>query len=269
MHKTAAHLSLRFYPGLFLACLAGCSTNPVTGRDQIVSVPAAQVHADIGFALSTGARRLVLPQPCGPTCRDEDTLAKFIVRVALVSAELEIAARALSPDALGRIESFRVAVDPELGVATGSSAGGRIALGSGISQLEPTDDVIAFLIAREMAHVIARHDEEDSGARIFASALTTVIPGFSLVVKFLASALGGGALMQTWAAEQRREADDIAVALLERTGRSAAVVAESLAAGLKHDRLPGGEWSARYSESAARVALLAELPPRYADFDDE
>ncbi len=172
MHKTAAYLSFRFFPWLFLAGLAGCSTNPVTGRDQIVSVPAAQVHADIGFA------------------------------------------------------------------------------------------------TREMAHVIARHDEEDSGVRIVSSALRTVIPGFSLVVKFLASALGGGALMQTWAAEQRREADDIAVALLERTGRSAAVVAKSLAAGLKHVRLPGGEWSARYSESAARVALLAEMPPRYADFED-
>ena len=81
MHKTAAHLSFRFFLWLFLACLAGCATNPVTGRDQIVSVPAAQVHADIGFALSTGARRIVLPQPCGQTCRDEDTLAKFIARV--------------------------------------------------------------------------------------------------------------------------------------------------------------------------------------------
>lgn len=240
----------------------------MTGRDQIVAVPAAQAHADIGFAISNSARRISLAKPCRESCKDDDLLTSFILRVALVSAELETAARSLSPDAMSRIGSFVVSVDPELGVATGSSAGGRIALGAAIAQLEPADDAIAFLIGREMAHVIARHDEEDSGARIFSSALTTFIPGFSVVVKLLASTLGGGALMRSWAAEQRREADEIAVALLERAGRSTATVAQSLAATLKHAKLPEGEWATRYSESAARVALLAELPPRYADFGD-
>ena len=248
--------------------LAGCATNPVTGREQIVAVPAAQVHADIAFVLSSGARRITSALPCWPSCRDEELLAKFTAQVERVSAELETAARSLAPDAFTRIESFRVSVQAELGIATGSSASGRIALGSGLAHLEPADDVTAFLVAREMAHVIARHDEEDSGARIFSSALTTLVPGFSLVVKFLASAVGGGALMRTWAAEQRREADDIAVALLERAGRSAASVARSLAEGLKEDRVPNGDWATRFAESAARVALLAELPPRYADFGD-
>jgi Zn-dependent protease with chaperone function len=253
---------------LVLALLAGCSTNPVTGRDQIVAVPAAQAHADIGFALSNGARRISLAAPCGQACPDEDRLARFALQAALVTAELENAARGLSPEAMSRIESFLVRVEPELGFATGSSASGRIALGSAIARLEPADDVIAFLVAREMAHVIARHDEEDSGARIFSSALTTFIPGFSLVARFLASTLGGGALTRSWAAEQRREADEIAVALLERAGRPAATVAESLATGLRLDRLPEGEWATRYAESAARVAALAELPPRYADAGD-
>jgi peptidase M48-like protein len=254
--------------GFSLAMLAGCSTNPVTGRDQIVAIPAAQAHAEIGFALSSGARRISLATPCADACRDEDRLARFTLQAALVSAELENAARSLSPDALKRIGSFLVSVEPALGFATGSSASGRIALGSAIAQLEPTDDVIAFLVAREMAHVIARHDEEDSGAKIFSSALTTFIPGFSVVVKFLASTLGGGALARSWAAEQRREADEIALALLERAGRSAATVAQSLATGLKQDKLPEGEWATRYAESAARVAVLAELPPRYADLGD-
>lgn len=253
---------------LFLVLLAGCSTNPVTGRDQIVAVPAAQAHADLGFALSSGARRISVEKPCVQPCRDEDLLARFTLQVALISAELENAARSLSPEAMNRIESFQVSVEPTLGVASGSSASGRIALGSAIAQFEPAEDVIAFLVAREMAHVIARHDEEDSGARIFSSALTTFIPGFSLVVKFLASALGGGALMGSWAADQRREADEIALALLERTGRTATAVAQSLASGLKQDKLPDGQWATRYAESVARIALLAELPPRYADFGD-
>jgi hypothetical protein len=253
---------------LLSSLLAGCSTNPVTGRDQFVAFPALQAHADIGYALSTGAKRIALARACDPLCTDEELLASFTSQTKRIGAELEAAAKGLSPELFSRIPSFEIGVDAGLGVATGSSAGGRISLGSGLSRLEPADDVTAFLIAREMAHVIARHDEEDSGARMFSSVITTLVPGFSLVVRLLASTLGSGALMSSWATEQRREADDIAMALLERSGRPAQVVARSLDTGIRKDRLPEGTWAARYAESAARVALLAELPPRYADFGD-
>ena len=65
-----------------------------------------------------------------------------------------------------------------------------------------------------MARVIARHDEEDSGARIVFSALTALLP-FTLIARVIASALGSGALMGSWAEQQRREADEIALALLD------------------------------------------------------
>jgi hypothetical protein len=183
-----------------------------------------------------------------------------------MGAELDLAARAMSPDLFERIEAFNVGVDPDLGISTGSSARGRIALGKGIASLAPEDDVIAFLVAREMAHVIARHDEEDSGARIVFSALTTLLP-VTLIVRVIASTLGSGALMGSWAEQQRREADEIALALLVRAGRSPSSVSRALAGGLRKDLLPEGDWSARYLESAARVAVAAAQEPKVADFD--
>ena len=247
--------------------LAGCSTNPVTGRDQFIALPAVQAHANIGFALSAGARRMA-GQPCEAGCGDVDLLVQFSGQVQRIGADLAAAARGMSPERIERSDAFRISIDPDLGFATGSAADGRIALGSALARLEPADDVTAFVIAREMAHVIARHDEEDSGVRMFSSALSTFLPGYTLITKFLASTFGSGVLVRSWAGEQRREADEIAVALLDRSGRPASRVAQSLAAGLRTDILPEGDWATRYAESAVRVALLAQLPPRYAAFGD-
>lgn len=253
-----------FAVALPLAVLWGCATNPVTGRDQIVALPAVQAHADLAFALSSGAQRAAAREPCGEACRG--LRLRFSTQVERIGAELQVAARSMSPESFQRMESFSIGVDPDLGMSTGSSAGGRIMLGEGIAGLEPAEEVIAFLIAREMAHVIARHDEEDSGARIVFSALTTLLP-FTLIARIIASTLGSGALVGSWAEEQRREADEIAVALLVRTGRSPVEVAQALDTGIRKDLLPEGEWAARYLESASRVTASAGTGPKYADFN--
>lgn len=70
--------------------------------------------------------------------------------------------------------------------------------------------------------------------------------------------------MNTWAQQQRREADEIALSLLERSRRSARVVALNLRIGLIHGRLPKGEWRARFDESSERVALAAKVAPMVA-----
>ncbi len=248
-----------------LILLAGCSTNPVTGRDQIVGMPAAQAHADISRAISSRAQRFSSPDACDHACRTQEKL--FEAQVERLGAQLQAAARNMSPELFERVSAFEISVDDSSGLTTGSSVGGRISLGSGIGRLEPADDVTAFLIAREMAHVIARHDEEDSGARILFSAVTALLP-VAMIARLLASAVGSNALMSTWAEQQRREADEIALALLVRTGRSVASVAKSLATGLKVDLLSEGDWATRFKESAQRVAQVAQSAPQYADFDN-
>jgi Zn-dependent protease with chaperone function len=218
-----------------LALLCACSTHPLTGRGQILALPAVQgAYADATFALATA-----LPS-CEHDCGRPQDLAEFAGRASAIGADLEIAAREVAPQLFARIAGFRIEVNEGLGMGTGSTTGGRIALGSGLAALQPTDTVIAFLVAREMAHVIARHAEENSGASIVLSALGLLVPGFHLVLRWVATAVGSGALRSSWAAQQQREADEIAVTLLELSGVPVL----------------------GYADSAQRVALIAASGPR-------
>lgn len=254
---------------LGLALLAGCSTHPITGRDQILALSAVQVaYADIDFAVSAIAQHIVAAPSCAQDCGGAEDPARFAGRVKTIGAQLEASARDMSPELFGRIDRFEIEVNDSLGVGTGSSARGRIVLGSGLAGLEPTDTVIAFLIAREMAHVIARHAEENSGASLVFSALSMLLPGINVIVRLVATTLGSGVLKESWATQQRREANEIAIALLERTGLSTLSIALGLESGVKRARLPDNEWGARYLESTRRVALIAASPPRYAGFGD-
>lgn len=248
-----------------VALLSGCATNSITGRDQIIALPAVQAaHADLSFAVSTGVQGLAALPACLQDCGKADELAAYARKVAEISARLEVAARDIDPELFARIGKFQVETSHALGTGTGSSAGGRIVIGNGIIALEPTDAVIGFLLAREMAHVIARHAEENSGAAILFSALGMLFPGFHIVARLAATRIGADALASSWAAQQQREADEIAVALLEFTGLTARAIALELEIGIRGERLPDGEWGRRYLESARHIEAIAASPPRYA-----
>ncbi len=244
-----------------LVLLSGCSTNPSTGRTQILALPAVQsAYADMGFAVSTGALRIAGLPACARDCGNAEVRAAFAGRVKNIGMRLDAPAREMYPDMFDRIGGFQIEVNEALGIGTGSSAGGRIVLGSALAGLEPSDAVIAFLIAREMAHVIARHAEEDSGASLLFSALGLLLPVLNVAVRFVATTLGSGALKSSWAAQQRREADAIAVVLLEHAGLPASIIAAELERGWNRAGLPDDEWGARYIESVQRAARIAAAP---------
>ena len=136
-------------------------------------------------------------------------------------------------------------------------AAGRRTLESGLGGRDPTDIRIAFLIAREMGHVIARHAEENSGASIAVSALGLLVPGMNVVARFVASRVGASAVKGSWAIEQEREADDIALELLSHTGLSVLAVSLALGSGGEQAGIPDDEWGARYRESMQRIAQIA------------
>jgi Zn-dependent protease with chaperone function len=257
------------------AVLAGCAVNPSTGRNQLIALPAAQIaQADMGFALAAAAQGLASSSRCAGTNRSEpvaranvspcpsaESIAKFARQVERIGAELATEAHGLAPELFTRISALHIGVETDIGAGSASSAGGRIILDSNLAALDPTDDVVAFLIAREMGHVIARHDEEDAGARMAFSALTALVPVGGLIVKFVASMLGSQALKTTWAERQRREADELALALLDRCHRSPGIIALNLRAGLKRERLPEGEWGADFAQSIKRVNTVALARP--------
>lgn len=274
---------------LLLSCvflLCACTTHPITGRGQILAMTSVQVaHADAGFAFSSGARRLAAFAGCAEECVGAVLRKGEAERLQAIVRHLEFAARGLAPELFERIAGFSIEIDDDPAMRTGSSAGGRLVLGaelmrlqsqatdsgavwleldSGLAGRNSADVRIAFLVAREMGHVIARHAEEDSGAVLMVSALGFLIPGVNVVARFVASRVGAGAVRGSWAAEQAREADEIALALLSRAGVSALAVSISVRDGMDLAGESGDAWGAQYLESIRRVALVASAPLRYA-----
>jgi hypothetical protein len=262
-----------------LILISACSINPTTGRDQFLAIPAVQsVQVDMGMALKGGARGqsgllVCAPAAATPTdngswagyaesrCPETGQSAKFRRQVERIGAELAIEARFFSPELFQRIDSFRIEVSQDAEGGTASNSRGHIAISSELARTDPTDDVVAFLIAREMGHMIARHDEEDAGVRMAFSALTALVPGGSLIARLAASTLGSLGLTRSWANDQRREADVLALALLKRTDRSREVIALNLRAGLSRDQLRTSQWSAQLLESIERLGTKEPVRP--------
>ena len=91
-----------------------------------------------------------------------------------------------------------------------------------------------------------------------------LLPGINVIARFVATRLGSSALTGTWAAQQQREADEIALRLMERAGLQASLVALELDIGIVRTRMFGGDWGVRYFDSARYVAAIAEMRSRYA-----
>jgi Zn-dependent protease with chaperone function len=253
-----------------VAVFSGCAVNPSTGRSQLIALPAAQlVHADLGYSISAAAQAMVpSPQCARPlaemACPEPESIIRFAHQVRRAGLELEAQARIIAPELFGRIRGFDIRVENNIGAGSASSAGGRIAIDAGLAAINPTDDVVAFVVAREMGHVIARHGEEDSGAKMTFSALTAFIPG-AVILRFAASVVGAGVLKASWAEGQRREADELALQLLDGTDRSARVVALNLHSGMIRKYLPAGEWGIYFAQSVDRVNVIALTVPNEAD----
>ncbi|MDP1634913.1 MAG: M48 family metalloprotease, partial [Gallionellaceae bacterium] len=217
------------FPRLFVAaaCLgmAGCATVSTENRARMVDMPLASTHADIAFTMATGLRQST---PCNesaacPNASDSAPQQRFAQQVQRVTGVLQEGAQRLYPDLVQRVPGmvagrFDVYVVDGDEPGSASSANGRIALNAGLGARQPYDDWMAFVIAREMAHVIARHHEENSSAGIATSVIMNIlIPGSSLL-KSLLSAGGSGIAAKSQRDVQSLEADAMAHELLEAAG---------------------------------------------------
>lgn len=253
-------MSLARFPGVFLvgACLAmvGCAMTPSGERARVMDMPFAAAYSDIAFTVTSAARTSL---SCAGLvdCPSEGGRAaalRFSRQALRVAALLERGAQGLYPDLARRLparhfEVYVVAVDAP---GSASCANGRVALNAGLAMGQPDDDWLAFVIAREMGHVIARHHEENSTAVIATSLIfNLVVPGGGLL-KSLVSA-GSSSLAATSRRDvQAMEADAIAFRLLAAAGFRLRDVSRSL---LKAPlALDDGAWSQRFRASSGNLA---------------
>jgi len=247
------------------ACLGitGCATAPTEKRVRIIDVPMASVHSDIAFTMSTGIRQ---PIACAegmmvcPSLSNNNPAVEFALRVQRIAVALQQGSQALYADIQQQVPAmfgsrFDVYVVENSQAGSASSANGRIALHSALGSLEASDGFLAFVIAREMGHVIGRHHEENSTASIVTSILINIIiPGASL----LKSAISAGSSSLAAASRkdvQALEADAIALDLLKAAGfRPSSIFDALLRTPALADDSP---WAAAFRKSSDN--FLAEI----------
>lgn len=256
---------------LFVAlavCLvgAGCSTASKDTRSQLVDVPIASTHADVTFTLTTTSWNDVLCAIDDERCATPEARAeRFEQQVKRVAGRLQEGARKLYPDLEQRMPnvaggSFDVYVVEAEDPGSAVSANGRIALNSAFAAAEPTDEWLAFVIARDMSHVIARHPEENSLLSIVTSVILNVaIPG-SGVLKTVITSAGSVLAARSKRNSQATEADAMALKLLKAAGYRLHEVARSLQAAspVLHDN----DWARNFRKSSGNfVAEVGRSEP--------
>lgn len=241
--------------------LAACTTTPMSERARIIEIPLAAVQSDVQFVLlKTSQPYLACAESL--SCLDKPGQAadeSFGQEAARIAGNLQTAALKLYPDlswctakATGGCFAVQVVDDDEPG--SSSSAGGQIALNGGLERWRGQEEALAFVIGREMGHVIARHHQERSSVSMVTSALlNVVIPGSGLL-KSLVCSVGAHLAASSNRKVQAMEADAIATRLLKGAGYRLRNVSSSL---LVTPPL-GAEnaWSKGFGRSA--MALIAE-----------
>lgn len=263
-----------------LACallVTGCAS---TGEEGYAPRSLADAYTEVQTQIS------MITMPDGERgCAEFDCLARmdFDRRVARLGAQLDAAAQLEFPTLAARVPSFTFNVVEKTEPGTASTAGGRVLVLRPVSALALHDEALAFLLAREMGHVIAEHHDENVTTGILISLIAQVFLPVANLPRLFGALMAGGAgasagtgiasaaanasmtaasfastrvLVRSYKPRQRTEADDIALRLLARTGvNHAAVLAAFAADGMAG---PPTDWMEELRASVERLAPQAD-----------
>lgn len=193
---------------------AGCATNPVTGRQQLMLVPESQ---------AISASRQAYAQMLEPIKKDgrlnNDPAVK--ARIDRITGRIVAQAIAYRPETRNWDWQMQVIDNPDVPNAF-AMAGGKMAIYTGmITKLNATDDELAQVIAHEVAHALSAHTAEKMS---MALATNLAITGYALTGERSAVAMSGAVLAAALAVQlpnsrqMEREADRIGIELAARAG---------------------------------------------------
>lgn len=180
MIRLAVGVRARIFLVLALAALTpNCTTSPYTGRTQLTAPePVSVVYSELNMQLALVTAQI---KPAASDATDA-----FEQRVARVGAQLAEQAFSQFPGLHQRFERFEFIIADKAELGTVSNAAGRVAILRPVAALAPTDAALAFVLAREMGHVIGDHHGENTGAGLVISGLALIL----LPVTGIASAIG-------------------------------------------------------------------------------
>lgn len=264
------------------AMLGGCAISPYDGRTQA----AAPKHISAVYSQFQMKMRLLMARdaPRGEECAGREC---FDHRVAEIGPKIAEAAYEAYPELGCQVSNLEFVVADKQEAATISTALGRIVVFRGVEQVAYTDAALAFILAREIGHVVAQHHEHNAAYGLFVSGLAHLLMPVTSLAKAISESFAGvGAAVTTSATvaanasisatstvashaaveiqarTQQDEADEIAIRILARMGVDGLRIRQSFG---KADPTQANEWTAKLFNSIDRLGDLPEYE-RGAEF---
>lgn len=257
---------------LLLLLLGACATHSDQGRQRTIA------SSEVGTAYSEVEMQARLALTPETRCEEDDCIATqaFRTRVERLGERVGDGAYRLAFERDLPVPSFLVTVPGKDDIGTLSNASGSIVVFDGLRGLRLSDALLAFLIAREMGHVLARHHEENSATSIGISVAVSLLFPMTNILRGVEAAYATAATTASLAstavsfagsrivrglyrAEQQREADVYALAILGHAGWSPYEVSAALHAATP--LLIGEGWMAELRETMLWLEQVAIGPP--------
>lgn len=205
---------------LLAACalLAGCESNPITGRSQLMIVPES-----LALSESAAAYDQMMGQLGKKKQIEVDTARAHKVRD--ITDRLVAQAIRLRPDSAGWKWEVQVINDPKT-VNAFCMAGGKMAIYTGMwDKLNASDEEIAMVMGHEISHALAGHTQERMSVAMTSQ---IIAQGVALAISSSESTRGlamtGTQLAAVYAVQlpnsrtSESEADQIGIELAARAG---------------------------------------------------
>lgn len=256
--------------------LGGCAISLHDGRAQ----PAAPKPISAVYSQFNMKMRLLLAKDSTRQREACDAPECFERRVSELGPKLAQAAFEVYPEFACQVKELEFFVVDKREPATLSSALGRIVVFRAVENVAYTDAALAFILAREIGHVLAQHHEHNAAYGLFVSGLAHLLMPVTSLAKAITETFSGvGAAVTTSATvaanasvsatsmagsqvavdvqsrTQQDEADDIALRILGPLGIDGLAIRQSFG---KADPKPVNDWMARLYASIDRLTDLPE-----------
>lgn len=256
MNCTPHLFASRMLPLVAVALLGACASTTPGGRSQLAAPePISSLYSSLDLRLTLASLATVVTSCVGIQCQVDKGFERQVVRLGTRLAD---AAYESYPELRERIPEFSFVVAEKAEGGSSSDASGTIVIYRGVRKAALDEEALAWLIAREMGRVIARHHDEKSAATILSSLVAQVLlapanlaRGMAFIVSSTATAFGQEFVATGNIPAQRKEADVIALDLLSRQGWSDTEIADSLL-DYSH-RLDRNSWSEEVRSTVQRL----------------
>src|SRR5438034_11546475 len=202
-------------PLMVLAAVAGCATNPITGRSQLMVVPERMAIGESAAAYNSMMGDL------GKKKKIENTDSERAKKVREITDKLIAQAVRFRPDSANWKWEVQVINDPQT-VNAFCMAGGKMAIYSGMwEKLKATDEEIAHVMGHEIGHALANHTQERMSVA-YSAAIGTQLAAIALGARDQTAVLmqqaAVVAIQLPNSRESESEADQMGIELAARAG---------------------------------------------------